>query len=268
MATKDKFENFGIEVFGDPVTLGRLAVPLAIIIVWEALSLWLGADTLPGPVETLEVINQGIAEGWMIPNLINTLVTVVIGFIIASIVGFVLGVELGLHDMAHDLFEPFVLNTYAIPKIVLFPLFLFVFKLGIDQKIVFGAFHGVFPMLIITMGAVREIPSTYLNIGRSLRLTRRQQAQHIIFPSVLIHLVVGLRLAFSLTFLGVILAELFAAKSGIGLQLRHAMTTYTTGKIMAIVTVLMVVAFVGNVAFYAVQRLLEKRWNLTAEDTV
>ncbi|MFB6095764.1 MAG: ABC transporter permease [Haloferacaceae archaeon] len=252
----------------DVVTLGRLLVPVLVVLFWEALTLWLGADLVPGPVETVGTIVYGFTQGSYTSNLTNTLLTVLIGFVLAVVFGFGLGVALGVRQTAYDLFEPFVLNTYAIPKIVLFPFFLFVFRLGMDQKVAFGAFHGFFPMLIITMSAVREVPDIYLDVGRSLRLGRLQMARHVVFPFVLVQVVVGLRLAFSLTFLGVILAELFAAKSGIGLQLSHAMANFNTDQIMAIVTVLMVIAFVVNIGFYAVQRMLEQRWNLNAEDTV
>lgn len=265
MATSTDYSIPGFSM--DLVTAGRLLVPVLIVAFWQMLTLWLGADLVPGPVATVEIIQRGFTEGSYAPNLTNTLITLLIGFLIASIGGFVLGVFLGTRDTAYDLFEPFILNTYAVPKIVLFPLFLFVFQLGMDQKVAFGAFHGFFPMLIITMSAVREVPDIYLDVGRSLRLNRYQVARFIVFPFVLVQMVVGLRLSFSLTFLGVILAELFAAKSGLGLQLAHAMANFNTEQIMGIVTVLMVIAFVVNIGLYAVQRMLEERWNLTVEDT-
>jgi len=252
----------------DPVTLGRLLVPVAIVVGWELLTLLLGADLLPGPVQTLGAIQAGVKSGWVVPNLVNTLLTIAMGFAIAAVAGFVVGVALGSSETGYQFFEPFVLNTYAIPKIVLFPIFLFIFKLGMDQKVAFGAFHGFFPMVIITMTAVRELPDIYLDVGRSLGLSRLQTARHIVLPYIIVHLVVALRFAFSLTFLGVILAELFAAKSGIGLYLRNAMSVFNTQRIMAIVTILMVVAFLGNLAFYAVQLYLEDRWNLSAEKVV
>lgn len=252
----------------DAVTIGRVLVPVLILICWQLLTLGLGTNLVPGPVATARTIVEGFTQGNYASNLTNTLLTVTVGFVLAVVAGFVLGILLGTRDFAYDLFEPFVLNVYAIPKIVLFPFFLFIFQLGMDQKIAFGAFHGFFPMLIVTMGAVREVPDIYLNVARSLRLSASQIARHVVFPFVLVQLVVGLRLAFSLTFLGVILAELFAAKSGIGLQLQHAMANFNTSQILAIVTVLMFVAFVVNILFYAAQRSLEKRWNLTAEDTI
>lgn len=261
-------ENYAMSDRIDKITIGRLLVPFIIIAGWELLSVIFGNNLLPGPVLTLQLIEEAVNAGWYIPNMLNTLATVGLAFVVAALGGFIIGVLLGTRDLAYELFEPFVLNTYAIPKIILFPIFLFIFQLGFDQKVAFGAFHGFFPMLIVTMSATRELPNIYLNVGRSLQLSGYKMARHVVLPFVLVQLVVGLRLAFSLSFLGVILAELFAAQSGIGLYLRNAMANAQHGQIMAIVTVLMIVAFVGNLAFYGAQRILENRWNLSAEATV
>jgi NitT/TauT family transport system permease protein len=252
----------------DKITIGRFLVPFFILGGWELLSTIVGQTLLPGPVLTLQLIQGAVDAGWYVPNMLNTLATVGLAFAIAALGGFVTGVLLGTRDLAYELFEPFVLNTYAIPKIILFPIFLFIFQLGLDQKVAFGAFHGFFPMLIVTMSATRELPEIYLNVGRSLQLSGYKMARHVVLPFVLVQLVVGLRLAFSLSFLGVILAELFAAQSGIGLHLRNAMANAQHGDIMSIVTVLMVVAFIGNLTFYGAQQILENRWNLSAEATV
>jgi len=159
-----------------------------------------------------------------------------------------------------------VLNTYAVPKIILFPVFLFVFQFGIDQKIAFGAFHGVFPLAIILTGAIREVPDTYIEVARSLQLSRWQVVRHVVFPSVVGPLVVGLRFAFNLTFLGVILSELFAARSGVGLLLQRALGTVDRPRIMGVTLVIVVVALAVNLVFYAAQRYLELIWNVAVEE--
>jgi len=57
-----------------------------------------------------------------------------------------------LATFLREVAEPFVLNIYAIPKVMLFPIFLFIFGLGMESKIAFGFFHGIFPIIILTKG--------------------------------------------------------------------------------------------------------------------
>lgn len=246
---------------------GRVGLLVAAVVGWEGISATVGPSVLPGPVESAALAADGlVGEGWMVENLLNTLAALAGAFLLASVLGIAIGATLGLNDAVRSVFEPFLLNTYAVPKIILFPVFLFVFQIGIDQKIAFGAFHGVFPLAIILSGAVRETPETHLEVARSLRLSRWQVARHIVFPSVVGPLLVGLRFAFNLGFLGVILSELFAARSGLGLILQRALGSVNTPRILAVTLVIVVVALIVNFVFYAAQRVLELRLNVTVNE--
>ena len=65
------------------------------------------------------------------------------------------------------------LSVYSIPKVTLFPIFLTIFGFGLGSKVAFGMFHGIFPILILTMNATREVSDVHLKVARSLRLSRR-----------------------------------------------------------------------------------------------
>ncbi len=265
MATATRFNTPGW--VSEPITIGRLLVPVLLVILWQALSVAVGTQLLPGPVDTVAMIERGIESGWIVGNFRDTMWTLFLGFVIAAVSGTVLGLVIGLNDVIYDVLEIYVLGIYSIPKVILYPLFLFAFGITINTKIAFGLVHGFFPMLLITMSAVRGIDDIYLKVASSLRLNRWQRFRHVMFPVILVQLVVGLRLAFSLTFIGVILAELFATESGLGLVLQHAMANFETGRIMAVVVILMIVAFIGNILFYGIQKWLENRWNMTVDST-
>ena len=87
----------------------------------------------------------------------------------------------------------------------------------------------------------------------------------MIISSVIGQLVVGLRFAFNLTFLGIVLSELFASQSGLGVLLQRALGSFDSEMIMAVTTVLVAIALVVNVGFYTIQRTLETRWNIDTE---
>lgn len=245
------------------ITLGRILVPVLLILIWKLISMVLPGLIL-GPLETLNVIREGFSGTWG-QDLAITMRAQLVAFVLASVGGIVIGALLGLNDFWHDVLEIYIVSLYSVPKVVLYPIFLFIFQISYLGKMSFAFFHGIFPMTIIVMAAVKNIDDIYINVGRSLRLSRWQMFRYISLPTILIQLVVGLRLAFNLTFLGIILAELFASKSGLGLLLQHALGSFNMEVILSVVVVLMSIAFIVNMAFYYIQRHLENRWNLSVD---
>lgn len=210
-------------------------------------------------METLAAIVDGIEAGWLVDGLRRTVTELAVAYLLAVIAGVWVGVALGSSDFWADVFEPILIGTYSIPKVTLFPLFLFVFQLGMDSKIAFGWFHGVFPVAILTMSAMTTIDDEHLNVARSLQLTRRQTFRQVIVPSILPGLVIGLRLGFNLTFLGVVLGEMFAARAGLGYTLVEFIAGGQIAQIMAIIVVLVAVAAAVNVGFFALESRLGER---------
>lgn len=263
MSTSTREAIFGRDI--EIVRAGRLAVPFLILAGWWILTQIIGATVLPGPVDTALGIISGVENGWVTVNLVDTLTAVVTAFCLAVILGLLTGMVLGLNKFFYDTFEIYILSSYAVPKIIFFPIFLFIFELGLQMKVAYATLSGFFPMLIITMSAIRGVDDIYLELAYSYQLNWLQKLRHVIVPFTLVQLVVAIRFAFSLTFLGVILVELIASKSGLGLVLQQSMRNFNTGRIMVAVAVLMIIAAAINIIFYFLQRRLEDRWNINAD---
>lgn len=266
MAAERRFRTLGLVDEWSQIMATRAAVPVVLLLVWQVLAMAFGRTIIPGPVFTLNEIIGGMQDGWLARGLVATMESTAVAFAFAVVTGLTAGTVVGSRDVVYELLEPFILSFYSIPKISLYPIFLALFGVAEVTKMAFGTFQGFFPMLIITMGAIREVDEVYWNVARSLRLDRFRTFRYVVFPSILVQLVVALRLTFNLAFLGVILSELFAAKAGLGLILQHALGTFNASRIMVIVVMLSLVAFVANVVFYVAQQRLEDRWNMSARD--
>ena len=77
----------------------------------------------------------------------------------------------------------------------------------------FGAIHGVLPVALLTMAAIRNIPTVYLKSARTMHLSPWQTIVRVLLPATLPEVVAGLRIGFTVTLLGVLLAEMFASKT-------------------------------------------------------
>ena len=70
--------------------------------------------------------------------------------------------------------EPILISLYTLPKITLYPVVLLIFGLSLPGRVTFGAMHGVLPVALLTMNAIRNIPPVYLKSARTLHLSRWQ----------------------------------------------------------------------------------------------
>ena len=82
-----------------------------------------------------------------------------------------LGLWLGLRRFAGDVADPILGTLYSIPKITLYPIILLIFGLGVSAKVAFGVIHGILPIAIFTMNAVRNVAPVYRRTALMMRLS-------------------------------------------------------------------------------------------------
>jgi NitT/TauT family transport system permease protein len=238
----------------DPVLAGQIAFPLLLLAAWQATGMLAGDFYVATPVQAVDAIADGISGGWFFESLAATLGAVAVGFAIAAAAGLWIGVTLGLVPFWRKVFEPVVLSVYTAPKVTLFPVFLVAFGFGLSSKIAFGAFHGIFPIVIVTMNAARGINPVHLKVARSLGLSRGATFRQVVLPSILPSIATGLRMGFGLTLLGVVLGEMFASRSGFGYELVQAITVHDMPRMYGIIAALVVIALVVNALFLRWER--------------
>ncbi len=148
----------------------QVALPLLLIAAWQVTAMLAGDFYVATPGQAVDALSDGVSAGWFFESLGATLAATGVGFAIAAAVGLWIGVTLGLVRFWGDVFEPVALSVYSIPKVTLFPIFLTAFGFGLYSKVAIGMFHGIFPILVITMNATREVSPVHLKVARSLRL--------------------------------------------------------------------------------------------------
>jgi NitT/TauT family transport system permease protein len=236
------------------VRVGQVAVVCGVVAGWQLLAMKAGSTFLPGPGEALATLVDGVRRGWMVPHLVITLIGVLGGYACAVVVGLAIGFLLGASPALYGAYEGPLLSLYAVPKVTLFPLFLAAFGLGIESKIAFGAFHGLFPVAIYTWTAMRTMKLVHLKVARSLGLSRLETLRWVVWPAVVPGIVTGLRLGFNVTFLGVVLGEMFASRSGMGFLLMSFGGAFDASRIVAVIVAVFVIGVGCNWLLIGVER--------------
>jgi NitT/TauT family transport system permease protein len=236
--------------------LDALTLLVVLVVLWQALSELLGPDVLTTPWRTIERAARIVSDPDFPASLYVTSFAFGSAFLISVVCGVCLGLVLGARRLAGDVMEPLLMGFYSIPKVTLYPVVLLAFGLGLWAKIVFGVMHGIVPITIFTMNAVRNLPPIYARAARTYRLSPLAFARHVLLPACIPEVVAGLRIGFSLTLLGTLIGEMFASQSGIGHLLMMAMDRAETSMIMALALMLFVFATLANVLFLAWQHRL------------
>lgn len=238
-------------------TVGRYAIPVILLVLWEIIYFVVGEPAMASPLQTVSSLVTNV--GAWLPDVGATLWALLISFVLSAIVGVMLGLLIGLSTFWTQVLGPIMVVLYAIPKVTLYPIFLLLFGLSLQGRVAFSAFHGVFPILIICMEATRGVPDTYLKVGDSYRMSFLQKARHILIPSIMPQLVVGLRTGFNLCFLGLILGEMFASTEGIGHRLMSFVELNRAAPILALILIIVFIAFLFTFLFLFLQERQEQK---------
>src|SRR5205085_2283354 len=147
---------------------------------WQAGSLLLGPYVLPSPLATVGKLTSIMRSPDFSGHAWETARAFGMALVIALAGGLAAGIALGAHRLSGDVAEPMLAALYAIPKITLYPVILLIAGLGIWARVTFGVIHGIIPVVLFTMNAVRNVPPVYLRAARSMRLPLWQVAATVI----------------------------------------------------------------------------------------
>ncbi|MBM3568166.1 MAG: ABC transporter permease subunit [Alphaproteobacteria bacterium] len=239
--------------------LDMLLVSVALVVLWQALHWRVGEEGLASPAATLRQIGEELESPRFWRHVAETAIAFGWALLYSAGGGLVLGLWFGFRRLAGEVAEPVLTAFASLPKVTLYPIMLLVFGLGLPAKVAFGAIHGIVPVVLFSMAAVRNLAPVLTRTARVLRLDARTTALTVLLPAALPEIVSGLRIGFSLTLLGVLIGEMFAAKRGLGFLIMNAIGLNDSGTIMTVATLLFAFAALANAALLALDRHLHHR---------
>jgi NitT/TauT family transport system permease protein len=229
------------------VRLAEGAALLALLVVlWQVVFYVAGSEAMASPSMTLERLPKLLATSRFWDNAAETGQALGVALLVAWIGGALVGLVLGAVRRAGEVAEPMIIALQATPKVTLYPVMLLFFGIGVAAKVAFGVIHGIIPMTLYTMNAIRSVNPALLRTARALRLSRAQVVGTVLAPAVTPELITAIRLSFSITFLGVIVGELFASKRGLGFLIMNSIALNDVATIMAVTALIVGFAVVVN----------------------
>jgi NitT/TauT family transport system permease protein len=236
-----------------------LTLIVALLLLWQAVYWMVGDIALPSPLATFRYTARLVTGETFAMHLFDTMRAFSIAFVLSVVIGLLVGFWLGFDHLSGDALEPMFVTVYAIPKLTLYPILLLAFGLGLSAKVAFGVLHGVIPIILFTLAAVRNTRPILLKTGRVLKLSRPQMVRWILFPAAMPEIFTGLRVGFSLTLIGSLLAEMFASHRGLGYLLMNGIGLHNIELVMSVTLLIVVFAAVVSTILLQIDRRLHRR---------
>jgi NitT/TauT family transport system permease protein len=219
----------------------------------------------PLSVVLVEIYRQ-FATGAIDKHLITSGSELGIGFVLAALVGIVMGVAIGVSERAGDYLLPLVYAANATPIVALAPLFILLLGVGPASKILVIFLLCYFAVLVNTVAGIRTTDRGLVEAARAFGANRVQIVWKVMLPNAVPFIVAGLRTALGRGLVGVVVAELYGASSGLG-WLAWSASEQMNAKLMFVaVTILAVTGVVCTLALDGLERRIAP-WRRPAGET-
>jgi ABC-type nitrate/sulfonate/bicarbonate transport system permease component len=245
------------------------ALVVALLLLWECSARlgWMVSQNWPPFSLVLTATWRGLWSGELAAPLAASMARMVSGYLIGSSCGIVLGLLLGTVRVLDRFVTPLIeaLRPLPLPALVP-PLILF---LGLDDalKIFVVAFAVVFPVVVSTVGGVRDIDEVLIGTARTFGASRARTLLRVVLPAAMPSICAGLRISLSLALVTTVVAEMIAGSSGIGYTILQAQYGLRPEEMYAAVLCIAVVGYLLNMGFVLLERRI-LRWHQRADADV
>lgn len=175
---------------------------------------------------------EGLQQSWI------SLYRAFAGFGAAALLGGLLGLAMGRSPLAAALLDPLFSGTYAVPKLALFPIFIFVFGLGSLSKVALVFLECLYPMVIITSQGARNVPKALLWSAENMGASRWTALRRVVLPATMPYVFAALRVALPVALIVVVITEMISSVDGLGYLISYSLASLQTDRILALVVVI------------------------------
>jgi NitT/TauT family transport system permease protein len=199
---------------------------------------------------------NGTTAGPLWLQFLVTFEETILSFILGGIFGIIFGYALGVNELLSVVLGPYIKMVNAIPRVVLVPIFILWFGLGMPSKVASGLVLTFFIVFFNAFQGVREVDRNLVNNALLLGASKGQLARHVIIPSALTWILSSLHSSFGFALIGAVVGEFVGATQGLGYLIAQSQGAFDTTGVFAGMLILSITALIAD---WGVSKL-EKRF--------
>ena len=223
------------------IYLWRLVLLLAFLALWEVATRrgWVDPFFVSRPSALAALIAEWISTGFIFRHLWVTMQETIIGFLLGTLLGVTVGFLFARREKLALIFDPLMVALNAMPRVVLAPLFILWFGLGLTSKVVMVISLVFFVVFFSTYTGIREVDRDLVSNARILGATPGHMIRHVLLPSALTWIFSSLRTSVGFALIGAVVGEYLGSHEGMGYVISYAEAMFNATGVLAGLLVLM-----------------------------
>lgn len=242
--------------------LSRYGVLLGFLALWQISSRvgWLNPAVFPPLDAIVTALWNGIAGGAMLDDIAISLQRSGLAFASAVIVAIPLGLFMGQVRVVETALDPILQLFRQTSALAVYPVFILLLGLGEASKVFVIFWATLFPLLLSTIGGVKEVDPKLIEMARVYGASRLTIFRRVVLPGAVPLIFVGLRLSATTALLLLIASEMIGANKGVGFLVMNAQYNFQIPLMFAAIFLLALLGLIANYALALLQRRL-CRWS-------
>jgi ABC-type nitrate/sulfonate/bicarbonate transport system permease component len=235
-----------------PLVWLKIASVIVTLLVWEWYGRGVSSIFFSYPTAIAAAVPDMIESGELGRALLSSLQPLVVGWGASIVLGVLVGLLMGRYRVVDALLDAQISALYSAPTVALIPIFILWLGLGFQAKVAIIFLSAFFPIAINSQSGARAVTPDLIDIGRVERAREDQIFTKIVVPASLPFIMTGIRLSVGRAVVGMVVAEMFTAITGLGGSIVLYSSTYQMDRLFVSVIVL---AMMGVGLTYLIKRL-------------
>ena len=245
--------------------LRRYGVLAGFLVVWQigSTQAWINPTVFPPLDAILSALWQGLTSGALLDDIAISLQRSGIAFAAAVGLAIPLGLFMGQIRAVEQALDPILQFFRQTSALALYPVFILLLGLGEASKVFVIFWATLFPILLATIGGVKEVDRKLIEMAATFGASRTTIFRRVVLPASVPSIFVGLRLSATTALLLLIAAEMIGANKGLGFQVMNAQYNFQIPQMFAAILLLAALGLTANALLVMLQRRLCRWANLT-----
>lgn len=239
-----------------PIFVVQVLVGVAILGLWQLTAVVFGMQFwTSSPVGVAKEAVRWIENGTLWEAVRVTLMEAGVGFVLGGTAGAIVGFAFGWMKRLGEIFQPFIVGVYSVPKIALAPLFVLWFGIGPVNKMAFSTLLVFFLVFFTTFEGTKDVDPDLLDNARVMGASQLQIVRKFVLPHAAVWMFTGLRMGLPYAIIGAVVGEFVAANKGLGFEIKAAAQFLNTAGVFVGIFALALV----SISLLAVLKRIERR---------